>query len=146
LKASSDSIPQLQIKWGNIRVGERSAPAIGDLNNDGVYDLVIGNFRGGFELYRTNLQTNCSTVAAEEPLAQAMRISVSPNPSSGAFAVETNSTSDVSWQVSDHLGRTLRNGKSTGHFELDITNAGSGVYFLQVAAGGQLFTEKLVVF
>ncbi|MEO5905641.1 MAG: FG-GAP-like repeat-containing protein, partial [Saprospiraceae bacterium] len=44
------SLSVLDVDYGNLDIGNRSAPALADLNNDGKFELAVGNTRGGIEL------------------------------------------------------------------------------------------------
>lgn len=63
---------------GNLRIGSRSRPAFADLNNDGLYEVVIGNERGGMSLGTTNIRTD-GTVSNRE-IAAIEGLAVHPNP------------------------------------------------------------------
>lgn len=145
LQATTDSIPQLQLKWGGVKVGERAHPALGDLNNDGIFDLVVGNSRGGFDLFQTNLFTSCLTTDTQEPQDD-LAVKVFPNPSAQVFQIETRWMKDAEWRVFDQFGRMVQAGKHTGsQLAIDLGAKAAGVYYFQLTALGQSSTERLVL-
>jgi hypothetical protein len=148
LTATADSIPQISLKYGNIDSGERSHPALGDLDNDGVYDLIVGNTRGGFELYRTNLQTNCSTTNTTNPAPENVSITILPNPSShGNFRIISNLEQGAQWQVVNTLGQLIASGSSVqAEWSVYLSEVHSaGIYVLQIHAQGRRYTQKLIL-
>ena len=63
--------------------GGRIAPAVADLNNDGLFDVLIGNFAGGVSLFYGD-----NSVSIEE-LAPSTTFNLFPNPASEQIAIET---------------------------------------------------------
>lgn len=63
----------------SIKAGARTRPAIADLDGNGYLDIVVGNQRGGLQLYRTALRSGIttSTRTAERAL---LEVEVYPNP------------------------------------------------------------------
>ncbi|MBK7939154.1 MAG: VCBS repeat-containing protein [Lewinellaceae bacterium] len=76
--ASTDPFQLLSLTWGNIDDGNRSSPALADLDNDGILELVTGNLRGGLDLYKTILvDCTVSTPVTEVP---GRVLNIQPNP------------------------------------------------------------------
>ena len=78
-------------------------------------------------------------------------IDVYPNPSSGSINIQANNPEDLkmSLRVVDQLGRTVwendaAENTSSGRFELGVEK--SGIYFVSVQIGKNIYTERVVVF
>ena len=63
--------------------GMRCATALADLNADGMFEMVVGNFSGGLELLNWNIAVNQCVVEN-----QGEGFSVFPNPAMGRVTIE----------------------------------------------------------
>ncbi|MCC9166398.1 S8 family serine peptidase [Pontibacter harenae] len=77
---------------------------------------------------------------------------VSPNPSSGRFRVEveTSAKEDITFEVTDLMGKILTTGKVTeyyGQYEgfINLSDRANGVYILRVRHGDKSYSKKLLV-
>lgn len=73
----SASYQYIQANYGNMREGERLTLSISDINQDGKYDLVCGNSRGGISFFTTDLKLITHNV---DQKPNASGIQVFPNP------------------------------------------------------------------
>ena len=132
--------------FGGIDVGNRSAPALADLNHDGVYELIIGNQRGGLELYSTQLLVGYTAVAdPSTPSAKPYHINGSLG--SGVVDVTWKNEQNGTIQAFDLLGRlqpisVLENGIVS---RLHFAGKASGIYLLQIRIGNASWVEKVVI-
>jgi hypothetical protein len=69
----------------SIYEGGRIAPAVADINNDGLFDLVIGNYSGGVSLFYGD--TNVTTGMIDQQ--QVLSFSVFPNPANENIVIKT---------------------------------------------------------
>ncbi|MBK9192996.1 MAG: T9SS type A sorting domain-containing protein [Crocinitomicaceae bacterium] len=93
----------------NIQNGTYSAPAIYDLNNDGRYEMVVGNARGGLALYKSA----DSSVIGTMDLEIASDIRIYPNPAKNNITVEiengqTDSALQMTITVHEMSGRLIQ--------------------------------------
>ena len=77
-------------------------------------------------------------------------VNVYPNPSTGKFnvAYSLNNNEPLNVVVVNSVGATVAQTTLGGGFgmgELDLTHAGSGVYFVRMTNGGQTTMKKIVV-
>ncbi|MDX5482262.1 MAG: S8 family serine peptidase [Hymenobacteraceae bacterium] len=77
---------------------------------------------------------------------------VSPNPSTGRFRIEleTSQPEDITFEVSDMLGKLIYSAKAekhNGQYEgfINLSAHASGLYMLRVRHGDKSFTQKLLV-
>ena len=131
--------------WGNVDEGGRTHPAFADLDNDGILEMVVGNLRGGLGMFRTTL-VDCSTVNTIQPASDEPSIRISPSPAHDRFQIELPALIPYRWQVFSATGHSMAAGKTSGgKTVVETNNWESGVYFLQIEAGGSRVVRKVVV-
>lgn len=130
------------LKWGNVDAGHRSHPALADLDSDGILEMVVGNYRGGLDVYRTVLQ-DCSTgVQTPDPLAPTLKIS--PNPSANWAKLEWPGKSGQ-WRSFNALGQLVDTGDLGGGISyINVQSWPSGIYMIEVVSGNLREVGKLV--
>lgn len=99
-------------------------PGVGDLNSDGVPELIIGEYYG-----ETFVYYGVSTGIQESPYAPASHpVLVRTNPAAGILVLETGSPGDIA--VYDCAGRRMLqvNDTSEGIASIDVTSLPAGVY------------------
>jgi hypothetical protein len=136
------AVTKLDGAYGSLDFGNRSAPALADLNADGKYELIVGNQRGGLELFNTDILVG--TTAVEDPV-------VTNEKPYTLLALSGNSW-QVSWKdgksgeviVYDMQGRLLERFSSALSHTIDLRRYPAGMYVMQVVQEKQVFTEKVV--
>ena len=130
-------------RWGGLDVGNRSHPALADLDSDGILEMALGNARGGLTIYKTVLK-DCS-VSATEPSPSGSELKISPNPVQQWARIEWQGHSDASWRAFNALGQLTAEGKldgSTGY--LDVKTWPSGAYFIEAVSGRERQSGRLI--
>ncbi|MCB0567958.1 MAG: T9SS type A sorting domain-containing protein, partial [Phaeodactylibacter sp.] len=129
-----------------IDVGERATLAIYDLNADGVPELLMGNMRGGIEIFEANLVSPTAEPAKKQLSAKAF-----PNPALEEAWIEVEGLDEpASLLLFDATGRLVYNekiraGNASLHLNLHGLNAGLYYYHIHTtgpAAGGKLIITK----
>lgn len=135
--ASESPYTVVSERWGNVDDGNRSAPTFGDLDGDGILEMITGNLRGGLSLYKTQLvDCTTSTHTADRPVLPRPRLS--PNPARQWVRVEWPSDEPVQWQAFDLLGRQVARGEAPGGaFTVPVHQWEAGTYFLELHSGAQ---------
>lgn len=135
--ASESPYTVVSERWGNVDDGNRSAPTFGDLDGDGILEMITGNLRGGLSLYKTQLvDCTTSTHTADRPVLPRPRLS--PNPARQWVRVEWPSDEPVQWQAFDLLGRRVARGEAPGGaFAVPVHQWEAGTYFLELHSGAQ---------
>ena len=129
----------------SIDIGEKSAPAILDLNGDNRLEMVLGNLRGGVALYKSAPITNIGF--NEYPV---LSFEVYPNPTDGILNLQLSQTGQLELiegeiKLLDLSGRVILTQKLTSNQnQIDIKNLGSGVYFLSVEGNGLKGVKRVV--
>jgi len=134
--------------FSGIKTGSFSAISGADINNDGVPEFVIGNYRGGVTAYDTALIHSLGTfvVSVAQPSLQ-----VFPNPSAGKFTVEIINEKpggNALFQVLNIFGQQVRfrvNNKGANRYELNLNGNAPGIYFCKIRQSTGSFDCKLVL-
>lgn len=125
--------------------------AMGDLDGDGVAELVAANAATGVSVFKVAAPQLAAAATAREE-----GIQVYPNPTGGAFVVELQGMSASSGAgvevVSEHgkvvERRTVNLGGKTGGrytLQLSLRNQPAGVYYVNVTGADGVRVMKLVV-
>jgi hypothetical protein len=117
-----------------------SAFAIGDLNNNGRFELFAGNDLGGVELFEHDPNSNISV--PEESWEN--QILVYPNPTENVIYV-LNLPENARITVLNAVGQSLLSEQVTAsQIQLNLGDYQRGIYFLVVEADGVVKTVKVV--
>lgn len=135
----ADSFELADINYLFIDEGEKSAPALADLNNDSFPEMIIGNYGGGLAFYLGEKETG--TGWDEISRQDEMQMLIYPNPSTGIvnllFSRNINAANAV-YTVTDFTGRIVRNGilQAGNRALLDLSDLPAGLYLIQAEAKG----------
>ncbi len=144
ITVSSSAFTSVSANWGGIDEGTRSYPAIADLDNDGLLDLVTGNQRGGLSAYRTDWHSTSS--ATHTPPHPIVSIQLSPNPARDRVYASIPSGKALQWQVFNSLGQKMAYGSApSGAFDFPVNIWPSGIYFVEISTGTQQAAARLRV-
>jgi len=118
-------------RFEGIDVGQRSAPLVVDLDGDGQYELVVGNQRGGLELFGTTL-TSGTTAVGDGPGKEDIRVlTLDPH---GRYEIITPNRIVDRIDVFDMAGRLAGSQVIPGatSARVNITAGPSGLYVFRI--------------
>ncbi|GAB4206292.1 MAG: hypothetical protein Fur0023_16010 [Bacteroidia bacterium] len=128
----------------NIKAGIKSAPQYVDINNDGIRDLIVGNYSGGIYYFSSK------AVNVNEYEKNADNISVFPNPSLSHIFIQLKNifSENITINITDIMGKKLnvRFNKLNDHlWEADVSDISSGIYLLNIlSASNSITTIKFI--
>ena len=127
---------------------------LGDVNGDGVDDMIIGatygDPNGSSDAGESYVIFGRDVNASIGDLKATLGLAVFPNPTSGILSLQATpfeQAANIEISLYDLLGRTVEAPharRSTDHFELDMRALPKGTYLLQVIADGEVGTSRIV--
>jgi hypothetical protein len=138
------SLTKIDGAYGNLDFGNRSAPALADFNADGKYELVVGNQRGGLELFGTEIAVG--TVGIETPVVIQEKPYTLFNLSENVWAVNWKDGKSGEVVLVDVQGRILFQSTSAQtDLTINLQDNAAGMYFVQFTQDGNIWVEKLLI-
>lgn len=126
-----------------IQMGERSAPLMIDMNNDGALDLFYGIYSGGLIYFQGDVDDSVTELAGLTP-----EFDLYPNPSNGIVNLVFNQNwPGAQLRVLNIQGQLVMQQRLTGrvNLEIDVSGLPAGMYVVQTLMDGQQFSRRLVV-
>ena len=116
--------------------GTNSIPTIGDINNDSIYDLIVGTAAGGIKSFLGIPSNNLKTISIDKITKD--NFNIYPNPSNGTLSVELkNLFGSYNIQVINALGKVvLQETFNTANNLIDLkgNNLSDGFYTLKLTS------------
>ena len=114
--------------WGNMR----TSLAVGKIAGDGVYYMIVGNEKGGVELYRNGIANLAvpSVASKENGL-----LDLYPNPVSTKLTIASTGQPVNDITIVNLLGQTVYSRQFTAgglEMQVDVSTLSAGVYFVKV--------------
>ncbi len=137
----SEALENDVLKVNDLQVGKRSKPFLGDIDNNGFYELWLGNARGGIEVFETELKvdivTHIKTIHTE------LDLNIFPNPAGDYLHIQSlDNISEIT--IFDLRGNTMAiENKLTTIVPIQISHLPAGTYWLKVR---NYNSEKIVPF
>jgi hypothetical protein len=112
--------------------GNRTAPAMSDINADGFPDLVVGNYEGGLSFYKG---VSAITTSGNHPPAIPFNYDVFPNPANDIINIRMLADQQNSYQVSFYnvMGQLLQQDiVSSDNYSFDASGLANGIYICRI--------------
>lgn len=138
---------QVNADYGELkREGFDTNLTMADVNNDGVFEIFVGNLRGGISGFQTFFNLN-GTVDTEDFIDN-NSISIYPNPADNYITVQTqfDPKDNTTYKLYDTVGKVIKAGNI--HVQktfIDINQLANGIYFIEIENGENRIVEKVVV-
>jgi len=125
----------LSLEFENIFNGKFSSIAIADFDGNDTLDYLVGNVRGGFNLYTYESQDTVISNLNEQSLIS-NSIELFPNPNSGVVNLKFQTKpSMLSINIYDRIGRQVQSLEVNNPeliLKLDLSQLNSDLYFIEV--------------
>ncbi len=126
----------------------RSALAIGDIANDGGYYMVVGDVKGGLELYKQKLYVPKPIVVP--PAVSDPAVRVYPNPATDRLNIQWSGIIEpnVQLRITNLHGQVLYNATvlaASNGTSISLTHLAQGLYIIELQYGGNRLYSKFTV-
>ena len=131
--------------YGAIDIGNKSTPAVADIDNDGYLEILIGTETGGFEFWNTDIEVSKGSYTTKGDLKSKMKIYPNPTQDNVFIQLDDSILKSVKYKLTNMWGETIKSGnlnESNNKIELNMLQ--EGIYLLTLDSEGKLLTEKIV--
>lgn len=126
--------------FGNIKVGGEIHPTFADIDNDGFLEMVVGNFRGGLNFFKTDLQQQLTNT---QNLANSTYFSIFPNPVDQIITLKWELTAKpIQINIYNTLSQLIVNQQFTKEFS--VKKLPSGIYIIAIETTEGILSTKFV--
>lgn len=126
------------------REGGNVAPALDDLNGDGWYDMIIGNYAGGVTFFKGDNNVSTANYNTETEST----VTVFPNPANDVITLTSNFVPDQHsfYSLCDMTGKIIRAGRIVHHqTTIDCADLSNGIYMLSIEAPAGIINRKVII-
>lgn len=145
----SSNFTRIDSQYSLINIPLRSAPAIGDIDGDGKYEMIIGNSLGGLFLYKQNGVVSVNNVSYN---GNSANCTVYPNPAKDVLNLAWNqgfaTTGTVEIGLYNMMGQRLLYTTATGNSqktEMSLANIPSGIYCCIMQCADKRFVTNVTI-
>ncbi len=141
----SDLVSQFSLDsdgYGDIREGRETSPDMADIDDDGYYEMVVGNYRGGFAIYETDFRTNPSNTSNIQK--DELNYTIMPNPTRDDVQVniEGVNSNEIQVNVFDIRGKLLDTQRA--NHNISLSKYSSGIYIFELIFEGGKIVDKVI--
>ena len=115
-----------------------SSPAIGNLNNDSLPDMILGNERGGLTLFFGNNDSISTSIKSDYTNS---KVEIFPNPSQNYITIK--GLSQFNYLIYNSIGKIIKTGYSNNNTVL-INSLKNGIYILKIESDFNTFTKQFI--
>lgn len=134
--------------YSGIDEGERSAPAIADITNDGKQEMLVGNYRGGLGLFSQS-DSLVYPVSAQERSFGAFALNIHPNPAKETVYLRIQGFQKaipVTIEMIDMFGKTQMEFETISpDIALSVRGLNSGLFVVRARQGKNRAIGKLII-
>lgn len=135
-----DTFTLISRHLGEISEGRNTVASMADIDADGLYEIVVGNERGGIAFYKTPLAIGKTSASHEAADSQSLKIF--PNPTSSFVYIQSEKEFSTALLL-DVYGRTIK--KIPLNEDIALDDLPVGIYFIKLDSGKSSVVEKLSI-
>ncbi len=128
---TTDSLLLVSERMGNIFAGRKSAPELYDIDCNGYFDLVLGNFRGGISFYHTPVKAKLVNAINDLP---DYSFNLYPNPATDKIVINISKGLEYKYNYAIYsiLGRSVKEGELAADGTINLASLQAGYYTLLI--------------
>ncbi len=143
-----NNIPRTDSFYTSIQTAYRAVPTVGDLDNNGSLDLIIGNQNGGLQLF-TMAPNNSGSIGLNQISKGNLNIELYPNPTRDELFLTIDalgSDRKLNIDIIDLTGRSIEQGtyKNDKTISLSTSHLNAGIYFIKIESNDQVGVKKFI--
>ena len=136
-----DGFSLIDSTWGNFNQGVRVNFSLADIDNDGYYEIAIGNERGGLAFYNTMFKLDGTSSSVD--IESIATTSVYPNPASNLVFISSNHSSQSYTMYNTNGIQVMKLAEGTNILNPELSN---GMYIIESTRNnGQKTYNKLII-
>lgn len=147
-KLYAGSFDKVYWHYSGIDEGERTSIAVADIDDDGKYEMVTGNYRGGLGFYQ---QVDYIIGVEDMPtIAEKWTVTLFPNPATDQLTIAMEhrpNMGNVQVELIDILGKKVmsREMGTADQMNIDVSSVPNGMYLCRTIAGDQQLIQKVLI-
>jgi len=144
-QGKTGSLTLIDGNYGSLDFGNRSVPALTDLDHDGKYELIAGNQRGGLELFHTEITVGTTGITEHQDNPEKPYYIMYSN-AENMVVVAWNSIQPGNIEIIDTYGRLMIPMNDQPDFvqEINLESLLPGIYFLRLQLENRTWVEKIM--
>ena len=128
---------------GDLEIGLRTHPRFYDLNQNGFFELIVGNSRGGLEIFSTPWSVSGSTAVVGE-ITRKERYGVYPNPGRDHFQLTENLGDVYEVQLLSSNGLRIQSWDASQSSSFQTRDIPAGVYYILIKTPDEVLVRRWV--
>lgn len=136
------SFTLLDTLFENIDAGFRSHVEIGDLDNDGKFELIIGNSGGGLSFYKTDVLV--SVKKENRPISDKLDFRIL-NEGNKEILIKSDNKGIGNIYVYNIVGQEIFNNRFDQIIKFNFNHLNNGVYLIKLELNGTIATKKYIL-
>ena len=144
-RTSNPNLTKISLNTEALYVGRQNKPVFGDLDNDGILELVQGNIRGGMNIMKTNITTE-GTIGIKQNESKPLLFY--PNPatnSSKIYLSQANISHLTLYDIQGMQVKSMHISDNQQYFELS-GDLSSGIYIIKATLkNNTMAISKLII-
>lgn len=125
----------------NLYYGRNVHPALGDIDEDDFYELLLGNQSGGLCVYKTDIKIGNTSSNADDSVDKVL---IFPNPVADVLQIQPYFTTKIElFSLTGHLiSDQISKGKELLQF--DMSTLPTGIYTIRLTSNNCVITKKIL--
>lgn len=143
---SQSTFPKKSTDYGSLNEGRKITPVLYDFDNNGYYDMLVGNSRGGLAFYETDIRSRPVPAIEVENIDN--QIVISPNPTSHSVEIRLKNPTKptvIYCKIVDVLGREIAYQAGDAPLRFDVSTLPNGIYYCNIRIHNNHYISKKII-